>query len=335
MATAPPLAPRHWVYLDAERTHELHAQVALAARDAFLVTTEFPAGSREPNEVVQAQTRVEGESELAALLGEIELRLAHSGRYYRTEADTLRWTPLAPAERPIDMRAHEVALPGDARGARMRIHHFHGERGGRDRLLIAMPRPGMAGRHVLAQMSFEFPRVDEGALEVLHARLAPPVLASVIAKEHVEAPRKGLRKLVEPRDYERAYGPTWAERAGAMLRRATARVVEGPEIAGAPRPHAAPDKLAAMRAALGTARVEALRARFIDPVTEAQLVEGGEHVIRRHIGKLRARASHEQAYDLSLLEAVLLLEYALPAQMWDLAQEEGAKLLRYVYGYAV
>ncbi|HVM45867.1 MAG TPA: hypothetical protein VM582_08030, partial [Candidatus Thermoplasmatota archaeon] len=50
--------PRHWVYLDAERTHELHAQVALAPHEALLVTTEFPAGSRDPAEVVRAQARV-------------------------------------------------------------------------------------------------------------------------------------------------------------------------------------------------------------------------------------------------------------------------------------
>lgn len=329
------LAARHWVYLDAARTHELHAQTAVSGNEGVLVTTEFPAGSRDPSEVVRAQTPVRGEPELLSLLGELEERLAHTGRYFRTEASDPRWMPLAEPARALDLRAHEAAIPGaDGAGAKMRFHHFHGEDGGEDKLLISMPRPGMTGRHVLAQMTFEFPHVDAGELEVLHARLAPSVLASVVAKEHVEAPRKGLQKLFEPRDYERTYGAKWAERASVMFKKATARFIDAPAAPEPPapelRPYPVPGELAAMKAALSHSRIEALRARYVDPVTEAQLVEGGEHIIRRYVNKIRAKASHQQAYDLSLLEATLLCEYAIPAKMWDLAADEGAKLLRYV-----
>lgn len=329
------LAPRHWVYLDAARTHELHAQALITGDDGLLVTTEFPAGSRDPGEVVRAKTPVRGEAELVARLLEIEERLAHTGRYFRAQADDPRWEPLAPPRTPLDLRAHEVAIPGgETGGARMRFHHFHAEGDrGEDRLLISMPRPGMAGRHVLAQMRFGSPHVDAGELEVLHTRLAPQLLASAEAKAHVEASRKGLRKLFDARDYEAAFGSTWAERASVMFKKAAARFVDAPVPPGPSaqeRPHPVPGELAAMRFALSHARVEALRARYVDPVTEAQLVEGGEHVIRRYVGKLRSRAPHQQHYDLSVLEAALLCEYAIPAKMWDLATDEGAKLLRYV-----
>lgn len=331
-------APKHWVYLDAGRTHELHAQAVLRDEDGLLVTTEFPAGSRDPSEVVRAQTRVRGEAELATLLAEIEDRLAHTGRYFRTEAHDPHWTPLAGPKRPIDLRAHEATIPGgEMTGARMRFHHFHASDHGEDRLLISMPRPGMSGRHVLAQMTFEFPNVDAGELEVLHSRLAPAVLASVVAKEHVEAPRKGLRKLFEARDYENAFGAKWAERASVMFKKATARFVDAPAAPEPPVPHLAhpvPGDLDAMKHAIAHARIESIRARYLDPVTEAQLVEGGEHVIRRYVNKIRLRASHERLYELSLLEATLLCEYAIPARMWDLASDEGAKILRYLNGRA-
>lgn len=337
MAAAVPLSvPRHWVYLDDQRTHEVHAQYSASGPQGLLLTTEFPMGSREPGEMVQAQTPVRGEAELVSLLGELEQRLALGGRYFRAEAGNLQWTAVTAAPPQVDLRAHEAPIPGmEAVGGKMRFHHFHGRETGRDRLVISMPRPGMSGRHVLAEMSFEFPRVDAGELNVLHARLATPLLASAVAREHVEAPRRGFLKLFEPRDYERTYGEGWFDKTKAMLSRAAVRLVGGetPAPPPPPAPVAAPVTLDRMRTALASSKVEALKTRFIDPVLEAQLVEGGEHAIRRFINKLRAKTTHQQSYDVSMLEAVLLTEYAIPAKMWDLAHDEGGKLLRYLYGY--
>lgn len=325
------LTQRHWVYLDESRSHEVHAQVAAHGAEALLRTTEFPAGSRDPGEVVLTESRVQGEEELVSLLRELEDRLALTGRYRRADARTLEWAPLPPASRVLDLRAHEAALPD---GGRMRFHHFHGGEAGRDRLLIAMPRPGMQSRHVLAQMSFEFPRVESGDLEVLHARLSPATLASSLAREHIEAPRRGLRKLFEPSDYERAYGSGWVERARSVFAGAAARLVGGPApLAQKVAPQRAPARLDEVRLALSSAKVIALRSRWLDAVTEARLVEGGEHAIRKWIQALRRREPHQVAYDLSVLEAALLLEYAIPASMWDLCEEEGAKLLRFLHGY--
>ena len=332
------LAGKHWVYLDAQRTHEVHAQVAQVQSQGYLVTTEFPMGSREPGEMVQAQTPIAGEDELTLLLRELEERLALGGTYYRTDSAELKWSQLPPPSRPLDLRAHEAPIPGlEATGGRMRFHHFHGESGEKDRLLIAMPRPGMSGRHILAQVDFAFPRVDEGALQVLHTRLAAPLLQSAVAKAHVEAPRKGFRKLFEPKDYEEAYGDGWVDRARAMFSRAATRLVASPapapEARALPR-HPAPTQLDEMRAALASPRVETLKLKYVDPQTEAVLVGGGEHTVRKFIAGLRKKLPHQHSYDISVLEAALLCEYAIPSKMWDLASEEGAKLLRYTHGYA-
>lgn len=324
----------HWVYLDAGRTHEVHAQVASAQGRLHLVTTEFPMGSQDPAEAVRTRAPVDGEPELVLLLRELEERLANAGTYFRTDAAASSWTPLARPERPLDLRAHEAPIPGmEATNGRMRLHHFHGEDGAKDRLVISMPRPGMTGRHILAEMSFDFPRADEGELRVLHARLATPLLASAIAKEHVEAPRRGFRKLIEPKDYERTYGDGWRDRTTRALRGAAARLVAGPAAPSPPSSalprHAVPEGVSAIRAALAAAPVQVLVSRYVDPATAKSLVAGGEHTVRRFVAGLRRKLSHQHAYDLSVLEAALLCEYAIPAQMWDLVGEEGAKLVRF------
>lgn len=327
--------PRHWVYLNTERTHELHAQFTPQPDGGLFVTTEFPMGSREVTEMVQSQSPAHGEAELANLLKDLEGRLALTGRYFRTEAGRLDWTALETTPPPIDLRAQEIPIPGmEATGGRMKLHHFHGATSGRDRLVISMPRPGMSGRHVLAQLEFAFPHVEDGDMSVLHPRLAPALLASVVAREHVEAPRRGFAKLFAPHDYERAYGGGWFEKTKGMLQRASARIVGGPApiIVEPRRPPAPPARLDQIRAALASPRIEALKAQYVDAVTEAMLVEGGEHTIRRYVGGLRRKVTHLRAYEISLLEAALLTEYAIPTSMWDLAAEEGAKLLRYVFG---
>lgn len=326
------------MYLNNERTHELHAQFTPQQGQGFFVTTEFPMGSREATEMVQAQTPVRGEAELTDLLKELEARLAVTGRYFRTEAGRLDWTPLDVAPPPVDLRAHEAPIPGmESTAGRMKFHHFHGATSGRDKLLISMPRPGLEGRHVLAQLSFAFPHVDDGEMSVVHARLAPALLASAVAKEHVEAPRRGFAKLFEPLDYERAYGQGWFEKTKMMLQRASVRLVGGPApapvpVEARPPPLSAPARLELIRQALASPRIEALKAQYVDAVTEAMLVDTGEHAIRKYVNGVRRKVSHQRAYELSLLEAALLTQYAIPSKMWDLAGEEGAKLLRYVYG---
>lgn len=333
-ASASRLASRHWVYVDEPRTHEVHAELAPRPGGTALVTTEFPSGSRDPADAVLAESLAAAEPDLLVMLRELEERLAHAGRYFKADAADGRWAPLPPPRsRAPDLRAHEVPLPESADpAARIRFHHFH-KSGADDRLVISMPRKEVPGRHVLAEMSFQFPHIERGELQVLHSRLAPATLRSTILREHVEAPRRGFAKLVEPADYQRAYGQGWLDKTRAMFRRATASLVAGE--AERPRePQKAPDRIEAMRLAMLSPRAQALKERYVSPETEARVVPGGEHAVRRHIAHLRATHGHTIAYELSIVEAVLMLQYAIPARMWDLCEEEGAKLLRYVHGYA-
>ena len=343
MATAslPRVVPRHWVYLDEHRTHEVHAEVEARPEDDVLVTTEFPAGSRDAAEAVQLARRVTAESEVAAHLLDLEARLRLSGTYFRLNLASMKWTPLGPPtpEMAVDLRAIELPMPGGAPGAKMGFHHFHNPEG-EDRLLITMPRTDIGGdRHVLAELAFEFPQVDAGDLQVRHTRLTPPVLRSSLVREHVEKPREGFSKLVDAKDYHAAYGDGWVESARTMWRSAASRLLRRPPTTPTPPapPSAgplAPARAAELREALVDAKVLGLKARFLQPGEESRALLGGEHAIKRLVLTKRRQHDHTSAYDLSMLESALLLQYAIPAESWSLCDEEGDKLLRYVKGYA-
>lgn len=341
MATAlPRLAPRHWVYLDEQRTHEIHAEVETRDEDDLLVTTEFPAGSRDPAEAVQSARRVTAEAEVAHHLLDLESRLRLSGSYYRLNVANMKWTSLGPArtEPRIDLRAIELPMPGGASGQKMGFHHFHNP-GGEDRLLITMPRVDIGGdRHVLAELAFEFPQVDAGDLQVRHTRLTPPILRSSLVQEHVEKPKQGFAKLIEAKDYHAAYGEGWVESARLMWRSAASRLLRRPTSAPAPtavpvKGPVPPERVAELREALVDAKVLGLKARFLQPGEEERALLGGEHAIRRLIQSKRRQHDHAVAYDLSMLESALLLMYAIPAESWSLCEEESDKLLRFVQGY--
>lgn len=342
MATAslPRVVPRHWVYLDEQRTHEVHAEVEARTDETVLLTTEFPAGSRDAAEAVQLARRVSAEAEVDAHLLDLESRLRLSGNYFRLNVASMKWTPLG-AARPgmgVDLRAIELPMPGGAPGAKMGFHHFHNP-GGEDRLLITMPRVDIGGdRHVLAELAFQFPQVDAGELEVRHTRLSPPVLRSSLVREHVEKPRQGFSKLVEAKDYHAAYGEGWVESARTMWRSAASRLLRRPAVAPPvpppnPKGPMAPERVAELREALVDAKVLGLKARFLRPGEEAHALVGGEHAIRRLIQTKRRQHDHAVAYDLAMLESALLLQYAIPAESWSLCDEESDKLLRFVKGY--
>lgn len=332
--TAP--RPRHWVYLDDARTHEVHAQLAPRPGEFLLAMTEFPAGSRDPAEALVDERHLGTTEQVRLALSELEQRLALSGTYYRADVDDMRWAPLqAPAgARKVDLRAFEAALPGaQAAGAKLGFHHFHASSKGRDALLITLPRTDLATpRSVLAQLDFDFPHVDAGDLTVLHTRLAPGTLRSAVVKQHVELPTRGYAKLVEPRDYERAFGTGWVERTREVFRRAAARVFHvapPPPPPPVARDHAylPADRL---RQAVAHPKLKALRERLVTPQEADALLGGGELTIRRHVQVRRRRADHHAVYDLSLLESLLLVEYGLRTGQQALLDEEGAKLLRYV-----
>lgn len=338
--TIPRLTPRHWVYLDDKRTHEVHAEVEARSEENVLVTTEFPPGSRDPSEAIQAARRVAAEAEVQAYVADLEARLRYSGNYFRLNLDNMQWTPLGapPSNLRLDLRAMELPIPGAAPDAKMGFHHFH-QASGEDRLLVTMPRTdlGTGDRHVLAELSFQFPRVEEGEMKVLHTRLAPSTLQSSLVREHIEAPRKGFRKLVEARDYVTAYGEGWLDSARTMWRGAASRMLGGSRKAAtaAPVPPSPGSRLKEIEAALQHPRVLALAKRFLDAGEAERIMAGGEHHIRRAIQSKRRKFDHTVAYDLAILESSMLLTYGIRAQSWSLVNEESDKLLRFAHGYRV
>lgn len=336
-ASLPRLTPRHWVYLDEQRTHEVHAEVEARDEESLLVTTEFPAGGRDPSEAVQSARRVTEEAEVRALLNDLEGRLRLSGNYFRLNVADMKWTPLGQPASRVDLRAIELPMPGATSSTQtMGFHHFHNPKGD-DRLLITMPRVDLGGdRHVLAELSFEFPLVDSGDLQVRHTRLTPPILRSSLVHEHVEMPRQGYSKLIEAKDYHAAYGEGWVESARLMWRNAASRLLRRPTAETTQvtvRAPPQPGRVEEMREALGHAKVLGLKMRFLQPGEEKRAIAGGEHAIRRLVQAKRRLHDHTVAYDLAMLEAALLLAYAIPNESWSLVEEESDKLLRYVQGY--
>ena len=201
-----------------------------------------------------------------------------------------------------------------------------------------MPRQDIPQRSILAQLDFEFPHADAGDLKVLHTRLAPAALKSSLVREHIELPAQGYAKLVETADYTRAFGDGWLERTQRTFRVAAARVL-GFGKDGRDAALAEPDRdarihvdLNAAHEALVSARVLALRARHLDGPDIERLLSEGELGIRRNMALRRKRADHRMLYDLAILEASLLVEYALRNGEPTLVDEEGAKLVRFAAG---
>lgn len=341
MATTPAALGRHWVYLDDQRTHEVHALVeARTPREFLLSMTEMPAGSRDATELVVEEKSFDTTEKVRVAMAQLEERLALQGTYYRADAQDMRWHLLAPspAARRIDMRAHEVVIPGaPVPGAVMGLHHFHAGAPGRETLLVSLPRFDLEGqsRTILAQLDFEYPHVDESEVKVLHTRLAQTTLRSQLAKQHVELPTRGYAKLIGPKDYASAFGADWLERTRETFRMAAARVLN---IGHAPAVKPAPLKLeeyaeasiAALTEAIESDRVRDLRDRFLGPTEARSILSGGELGIRRFVQTKQRRADPHLAFDLSVLQSALLVEYGLRSHMQSLLDEEGAKLLRYV-----
>ena len=87
-----------------------------------------------------------------------------------------------------------------------------------------------------------------------------------------------------------------------------------------------------LESALVSPRVATIRSLWLPGDSAATLLSGGELTIRRFIKLKQRKADHHQAYDLSVLEASLLVEYGLRFGAPALIAEEGARLLRFASG---
>jgi hypothetical protein len=193
------------------------------------------------------------------------------------------------------------------------------------------------GRHALAELAFRFPKVDTADLRVLHTRLTPATLKSTLVQQHMELPRQGFSKLIDARDYQAAYGDDWVETTRTVFGKAADRVLHGDPRANGPLMTTsgapAPPGIETTLQALQSTRTAMLKARFLAAGEGDTAVRAGEHVIRRLVNTKRRTFPHTAAYEISVLEATLLLEFAVLNHVWSLVEEEGEKLRRYVHGY--
>lgn len=316
---------RHLIYLDEGRTHELHAEINRVDAGLALVTTEFPAGSQDPLEALQMEQVLKTPADALARLRDLETRLSSAGPYWRADAADMAWTKVDPGAMPsFDMRAHEFDLPEG--GGRIRFHHFHAS--GKDRLFVSMPRRDVEGRHVLADLAFEFPKIDAAEVNVLHARLAPQLLQSRLVQEHIDLPRRGFRKLVEPAQYESAFGSGWRDAARETFQHATSLLLGRARPAVKEPPRGVASLTEEIDRVLRSAAVADAFRHFLTESEARELLRGGEFLIRRWVNQRRRRADHRDQWRLSLVEASLLVRWALDTGRQHLVDEEGSKLVR-------
>lgn len=307
---APPLRGP-WFYLDEARTHEVHAHVVEGGPGFRFVAREWPFGSRGRGEPFESAAPFHEAWEVKYHVADLEARLASLGRYWRHEPPRAGWTPVHrnPATPSVDLRGLDLggAIPGAT------FHPFRGP-AGRDRLLVSLPTAS-AGAFALADLDYAFPRVEEGALRLLHPGLPPALLRSLLAREHLALAQRGFGKLATPTDFALAYGPAWRERVVKTFEAVAERVARGPDPSPRPAPAASAPERERPRTDYATAladpRLRAVHARFLKPGEEEALVAGGEPAIRRAVAAKRRTAAHVDQHRLSALEASLLARHAL------------------------
>lgn len=380
-----------WIYVDAQRTHELHVGLRRGPTLQFLVR-ERAAGMEEAWETLVPlaepwESRVHH--------AQLEERLTLLGTYYRHSVGTPgSWSPV---RRPSIDRALDLAplsyegIRGDAQ-----FHYYGSRRDETGVLLIVVPDPKRAGRSLLARLDFTFPGASTGRLALVHASLPSVLLRSALAAAHVEVRARGLEKLA---GVDRAVGANraWAQQLDQVLGTALARIASGawggqlPTLRAAaleaarstlsappptrtvvaPRPispvspvpasprvatrtaaptrsrseggWSMPERLLSddnpyvieyeepeppdrspttpvakieentldFRGALTHPRILALHERFLVPGEDVALFAQGELALRAAMKAKRAAARREEQHLLSILEASLLIRYAL------------------------
>lgn len=316
-------------YVNRERTHEVLATAEEAPGDLLRWTlTERPAGSGNAEDWMIEES-VEPRARLPQLIQDLEARLASSGEYWRILGASAPARLVAPA--PVDLRGHAIAIPGQPPGTFLEYFHFH--HAAKSRVLMALPRavfsPSRADATKFVLASFDFPTgaPRAGALQIAHPKLAPEMVVSKVAGEHIVLPRRGLRKLFQSSDYREALGEKWPEKARLVVSTAAELLFRGrlraPEAKDLPPPTAEESDvdLALRSPTFVLAREELV------PAWPALLAEG-ELAIRRAVKLARDRVDHGDQARLSLVEAGLLVLYGRKAGRPRLSDEYSSQLVR-------
>lgn len=325
-------------YYDEMRTHEVAARLDRRGNGLFLRIDERPFESASEDETLTREHALATPMAAQFAIHELEERLAATGaQYYRLDPQTRRVDALPAAlSGVVDLRYHEVEVPGD--DARpfvpLRVHHFH-RRDGVTRLDMSLPRLDVADeRYVLATVEFAFPDPNESTLKIVHPRLAPGTLRHQWVDTHIDLPKSGFRKLVTDTDYSRTFGDGWERMWRNAVQGSFYRLLEESEkaLAVAEEPALAfqGDLITALERAFESKLVDRVRATHLAPGEDDRLIAAGEIEIRRWVQNKRRAATPDEQHHLSLVEATLLVQYAVQEARQKLLENEGRRVIRMV-----
>lgn len=327
------LTRARWLYVDEAMTHEVHAGLRRTTDGGEWVVRESAYNNDDPDEIVQTTTRVDEGWEAQMLHMELETRLALLGRYWRFDTQKPGWTRLrsAAATESVDLRPVDVQLfPGDAV-----FHHFRSTTDRRCAVIVQLPHLFPHGmRYLVATADMTFPDAEAGTLALAHQRLPLAPARSLVTREHRLWHSKRYQKLVQPEDFQRAYGADWRRELLTCYRGILERLARGAYGAGTVRVGPAPieDPLYTdyMRM-LSDPRVAALHAQYLTADEETALMAGGEEFIKQAIARKRAKAPREEQHLLSILEASLLARDGLRHGVHKVDPEVAALVRRFAY----
>lgn len=187
--------PVAWSYMDERRTHHVQTGLHRGRTLEFVITERDPSSPDESEVYVERHPLLDG-WEARAHQMELEARLAQLGSYQRSAG--LSWTPLRvpPTRRDVDLTPLTLDAP---RGA-VQFHHYQ-ERGGKHAVTLVSVEEEMARgkRSFLARLDYSYPDVEGGNLQVLHPRLPPSILRSVLAAQHIELDQMHFEKVTDGR----------------------------------------------------------------------------------------------------------------------------------------
>lgn len=301
------VAPARWRYVDAARTHEVHAGLRPGAPPVFVVR-ESRHDNDDPAESFAEETALEAPWEAQLAQWRLESRLAQLGAYWKHDARDPGWRALvrpqgAPA---LDLRE----MSGTPYRGRVALHHLHAREEG-DVVLLAIPDATPRGiRYAIARATLRELDAEAADVRLLHARLPEAPARSLLAREIQRLRERGHETLADAADLARAHaeGPA---RALACYRALLERLSEGR--LGAPARREAPiDPLYTdYLAALTDPRLLELHARYLGAQEQADALAAGAHAIRRLVAEKRRAAPVADQHRLSLLEASLLARVQL------------------------
>lgn len=309
VAPAPGFTTARWLFVDEKRSHEVFAGL----RGDVFVVKESAFGNTIADEILSYEIPLAEAWEGAMRLLELENRLALVGNYWKHDALAPGWSQLRPrAFASIDLRPilHQ---------ARVHFHHYQ-KRGAPHVTLAILPRPGP--RYLLARAEYEYPLVEEGSLELVHARLTPGPALSLLAREQLDLLARGYEKVL-------VANPTMHEAHDALLRRLSeGRLGAARERSASPVDEFYTDYLAN----LNDPRLIALHARFLSPEEENHAIAAGPLAIKRLIQAKRVEhKENETGMLLTMLEASLLARDGLNAYKPHVDPEVAALVRRFSY----